>query len=116
MIRPPVLDIRRMSPMSSQFSSHGDIEQQGLPHDDTIPTSPVVMMASPSGPRPLLKSPNRPLPLPPGVILNPHQEYLAEQMEQLRNQIIELKKSPGPTQHIIMDDLQRQMIWLKSRL
>jgi len=119
MILPPVLDIRRTSPMNTQFLSSGDIEQQvGLPHEDitTIPTSPVVMMASPSGSRPLLKSPHRPLPLTPPVPLNPHQEDLMVQMQQIRSQMTELKKNAGPTQHIILDDLQKQLNWLKSQV
>jgi len=112
MVLPPVLDIRPISPMSSQFSSTEDIEYG--PHND-IPTSPIVMIASPSGPRPLLKLPNRPLPLPPAP-LRPHQEDILEQLEQIRSQIMDLQKHPGPTQHIILDDLQKQMIWLHSRI
>ena len=123
MIRPPILDIRPTSPMESEFfASSSDIEQQGLPqqddnnNNDILPaTSPVVMMASPSGPRPLLKSPHRPLPLPP-VPLEPDQEEIVAQLEQIRDKIIELEKNPGPTQHIILDDLQRQMNWLKSQI
>jgi len=154
MVRSPVLDIRRTSPIRMEFSSPeqqglphddiiptssvmmtspsgprpllkspyhrsrsfplpGDIEQQGLPHDDIIPTtSPVVMMASPTGTRPLPKSPYRPLPFPP---LKPHQQDMAVLMEQIRNKMTELEKNPGPTQHIILDDLQKQMNWLKSQ-
>lgn len=123
MILPPVLDISRMSPMNMEFHSPDDIEQQALPHDDTtiptspLPTSPIVIMASPSGPRPLLqpKSPHRPLPLPP-LPLKPRQKDIMEQMEQIRIKMIELEKNSGPTQHIIMDDLQKQMNWLKSQL
>jgi len=119
MIRPPVLDIRRTTPLNTEFFSPGDIEQQGLPHDDDdiVPTSesPVaVMMASPSGPRPLLKSPHLSIPLPP--LLKPHQEDIVAQMEQIRNKMIELEKNPGPAQHIILDDLQKQMNWLKSSI
>jgi len=119
MILPPVLDIRRTSPMNTQFLSSGDIEQQvGLPHEDitTISTSPVVMMASPSGSRPLLKSPHRPLPQTPPVPPVPLKPDLAAQMQQIRNQMTELKKNPGPTQHIILDDLQKQLNWLKSQV
>jgi len=125
MILPPVLDIRPISPI---FSTPGDIDierqqqqqqqqQQGsLPNDSSNPASPVVMIASPSGPRPLIKSSlTRPLPIPPGP-LNPHQRDLAEQMEQLRDKMMELRKSPGPTQHIMMDDLQKQMVWLESQM
>ena len=121
MILPPVLDIRRTSPISTQFLASGDIEQQlGSPHDDDIiiPTSPVVTMApsSPSGgSRPLLKSPIRPLPLPPPLPRKPHQEDLVVQMQHIRNQMTELEKNPGPTQHIILDDLQKQLNWLKSQ-
>jgi len=116
MILPPVLDIRRTSPMDTVFFPPYDIEQQqqqvGSPKTDNIPsTSPVVMMASSSG----LQSPNRPLPLVPPVPLNPHQEDKAAQMEQIRNQITELEKNSGPTQHIILDDLQKQLNWLKSQ-
>jgi len=119
MILPPVLDIRRTSPMNTDFDffSPGDIEQQqqGFFHDDIVPTSPVVMMASPSGSRPLLKSPHRSIPLPP-LLLKPHQEDIVAQMEQIRNKMTELEKNPGPTQHIILDDLQKQMNWFKSQL
>jgi hypothetical protein len=131
MVLPPVLDIHRTSPMNSQFfsSQEEDIEQQGreegLPHDDiitTIPTSPTVMMASSSGPRPLLKSSSS-SPLPPlhdrplpAVPPRSHQEDIADQMEQIRYRITELEKSPGPTQRIILDDLQEQMVWLKSQI
>jgi hypothetical protein len=38
------------------------------------------------------------------------------QMEQIRNQMTELEKNPGPTQHIILDDLQKQMDWFKSQI
>lgn len=76
MVLPPVLDIRPLSPMNTQFFSPEDIEQ-GLPHND-IPTSPIVF-ASPSGPKSTLRSPNRPL---PPVPLKPHQEDIGEQMEQ----------------------------------
>jgi len=118
MILPPVLDIRRTTPMDTEFYSPYDIEQQqqvvGIPHlniNDNIPsTSPVVTMASPRG----LQSPKRPLPLPP-VPLIPHQVDKAAQMEQIRNQIAELEKKPGPTQHIILEDLQIQLNWLKSQ-
>jgi hypothetical protein len=130
MVLPPVLDIHRTSPMNSQFfsSQEEDIEQQGreegLPHDDiittTIPTSPTVMMASsssPSGPRQSSSSPlplhDRPLPAVPP---RSHQEDIADQMEQIRYRITELEKSPGPTQHIILEDLQEQMVWLKSQI
>jgi len=119
MILPPVLDIHQTTPIDTDFFSSEDIEQQASPHDDSynnIPTSPVVMMASPSGPRPLLKSPHRPLPLPPSVPLNPHQKDMVAKMEQITNQIKELEKNPGPTQHIILDDLQKQLNWLESQL
>lgn len=131
MVLPPVLDIRRVSPMNTEFYSPDDIEQQALPHDDddddsdimiptsssSLPRSPIVIVASPSGPRPLLKpkSPHRPLPLPP-LPLKPHQKSVVGQMEQIRKKMIELEKNSGPTQHIIMDDLQKQMNWLKSQL
>jgi len=138
MILPPVLDIRRTSPMDAEFFSRApdDIEQQQVeyPHGDdnniNIPTSPVIMMASSSSSSPLkLKSPHRPLPLPPSVLppslIKPHQEKeddddddddMAVQMDQIRNQMTELEKNPGPTQHIILDDLQKQMNWFKSHI
>lgn len=78
MVLPPVLDIRPLSPMNTHFISPDDVEQ-GLPQDD-IPTSPIVF-ASPSGPKPLPKPVNRPLPIPP-VPLKPRQEDIVEQMEQ----------------------------------
>jgi len=118
MVLPPVLDIRQVSPI---FDS-GDIErqQQGqeqeLPHDDNnLSTSPVVMIASPTGRRPLIKSLNRPLPLPP-LPLKPEQKEIVDQMEQIRKQVTELEKDPGPTQHIILDDLQKQKNWLRSQM
>ena len=116
MILPPVLDIRRVSRMDSK--SHEDIEQQGeLPHDvNILPTSPIVITASPSRPRSLFKSLHRPLPVPPPVPLKPHQEDMVEQMEHIRNKMTELEKNPGPTQHIILGDLQKQMIWLESQM
>jgi len=108
MVLSPVLDIRRTTPINTEFFSHGDIEQQqGLPHDDIISTIPDVMMASP------LKSPQRPFPVP---LVKPHQEDRVLQMEQIRNKMTELEKNPGPTQHIILDDLQKQMNWLKSQI
>jgi hypothetical protein len=113
MVLPPVLDIRPISPMMTQFSTPEDIEQ-GIPHDD-IPTSPIAMIASPSGPRPLLKPLYRPLP-PLPMPLEPRQEDIVEQMEQLKHQMTELEKNPGPTQHIMMDDLQKQMIWLQNQI
>ena len=103
MVLPPILDIRPISPMNSEFPSCEDIEH-GLPHDE-IPTSPI-------GPRPL--------PSPP-VPLKPHQEdtvpvVVVDQIEQqIRNQMMKLEKNPGPTQHIILEDLQKQMAWLQSR-
>jgi len=116
MILPPVLDIRRISPMNTEYISPEDIEQQGeLPHDD-LPTSPIVIMTSRSGLGPSLKSPHRPLPLPPPVPLKPHQEDIVEHTKQLRHKMTELAKNPGPTQHIILDDLQKQMNWLESQM
>jgi len=116
MVLPPVLDIRRSSRMKTELFSPDDIEQQGLsPHN-------MMAQASPSGsPRPFHKSPLRPLPLPSSPIsvvvpLNPHQEEMVAQIEQIRNQMSELEKTnPGPAQHIILGDLQRQMNWLKSQ-
>jgi len=114
MIRPPVLDIRPISP-TLNLSVSNDIEH-GFSHDES-PTSPIVMIASPSGPRPLLKSFYRPLPLPPGSEpLKPRQEEIVEQMERVNNRIMELKRNPGPTQHIILDDMQKQMSWLQSQM
>jgi len=120
MILPPVLDIRRISPMNSEFSSPEDIEHQGgLPHDDNniLPTSPIVITAS--SPRSILRSPHRPLPPPPPpvpVIIKSHQEDMVDQMEQIRNKMAELEKNPGPTQHIILDDLQKHLNWLESQM
>ena len=115
MVLPPVLDIRPVSPTLNilPFLSTRDIEQ-GLPDDDA-PTSPVVMIASPSGPRPLLKSLHRPLPALPRP-LKPGQEEVVTQIEQLRNQMLELEKNAGPTQHIMLDDMQKRMSWLQSQL
>jgi len=114
MIRPPVLDIRPISP-TLNLSLSDDIEH-GLSHDES-PTSPIVMIASPSGPRPLLKPFYRPLPLPIGPEpLKPRQEEIVEQMEQVKNRIMALEKNPGPTQHIILDDMQKQMSWLQSQM
>ena len=120
MVLPPVLDIHRTSPMNSQFfsSQEEDIEQQGqqqeeegLPHDD-ITTLPIPTTSSPpSGPR-LPPFHDRPLPLPP----KSHQEIIEVQMEEIRYRIAEVERSPGPTQHIILDDLQKQMDWLKSQV
>jgi len=90
MVRPPVLDISRISPtgLNISESSHEDIER-GLPHE-VIPSSSVVMTTSPSEPRPEL--PSQPLPdLPPG---EPHREGQTEQG------MMELKNNPGPTKHI----------------
>jgi len=113
MIRPPVLDIRPISP-TLNLSLSDDIEH-GLSHDES-PTSPIVMIASPSGPRPLLKPFYRPLPLPGSEPLKPRQEEIVEQMERVNNRIMELEKNPGPTQHIILDDMQKQMNWLQSQM
>jgi len=110
MVLSPVLDIHPTSPISTEFFSPGDIEQQGLPYDG-IPTSPVVMMAS----RLSLKSPHRPISLPLPVPQNPRQEDKVAQMEQIRNKMRELERNPGPTQHIILDDLQKQLNWWKSQ-
>ena len=94
-----------------------------LPDSSTSPV--VVMMASPSGSRPLLKSSSphqhpshRLLPLPPQAVVlnaNPHQEDVVLQMEQIRNKMRELDKNPGPAQHIILDDLQKQLNWFESQ-
>jgi hypothetical protein len=113
MVLPPVLDIRPVSPLNiSPFRSAEDIEQ-GLPHDKA-PTSPVVMIASPSGPRPLLKPLHRPLPALPRP-LKPGQEEVVAQIEQLRNQMSELEKNAGPRQHIMLVDMQKRMSWLQSQ-
>ena len=139
MILPPVLDIRRISPLDPQYSSEEeDIERQGggrggLLHDDNIPTFPIVPIvttttSSPSGGggggfrKSLLKPFRRPLPVPPPppiVPLKPHQQEMVDQMEHIRNKVVELKKkeeNSGPTEHIILDDLQKQMIWLESQM
>jgi hypothetical protein len=134
MILPPVLDIRRTTPMTTEFLTPDDIERQqvGLsPHDDdsTTPTAAAASSSTSPGPRPLLfkSSKNRPLPLPPSVVtlpplppLPPQQEDLVVQMEQMRNKITELEKREGQggptTQHIILDDLQKQMNWFKSQI
>jgi len=116
MIRSPVLDIRPLPPTTdvSVPVPAEDIEQ-GVPHDEDTPTSPVVMIASPSGPRPLIKPIYRPLPTLPGS-LNPRQEKIAEQIEQVRVRIMEVEQNAGPTEHIILDDMQKQMSWLQSQL
>ena len=139
MILPPVLDIRRTTPMTSEFLTSDDIEQQQhvgrmLPHDDmmVIPiASPVIKMASPR--RSLLRSPNRPLPIPPLPPRSPppvvplpplpplpteqqREDEMVVQMEQIRNRMTELEKNPGPTEHIILDDLQKQMNWFKCQI
>ena len=103
MVRPAadsVIDIRSTSPAPV------DIEQ-GLPHDDE-PVSPVIMIASPSGPRPLLKPNYRALPVLPEP-LNGRQEDMVERMK-------ELEGNPGPTQHIMLDDMQKQINWLQSQM
>jgi hypothetical protein len=118
MIRPPILDIRRFSPMDSQFfsSQAEDIEHQGFRFDDSIPftTSPVqdeddtttnirvptitISPSSPSRPKPIVKFLHRPLPLPPdGVSLEeqPHHqdsEDVVEELEEIGNQITELER------------------------
>ena len=131
MILPPVLDIRRTTPLNAEFfsSPQGDIEHGLLPHDDTaVPgsssTSPVVLMVapSPSGSKPLLKSSSpqalRTLPLPPQAVVlnaNPQQEDVVLQMEHIRKRMRELEKNPGPAQHIILDDLQKQLNWFESQ-
>ena len=94
-----------------------------LPGSSTSPV--VVMMVSPGGSRPLLKSSSphphpsrRSLPLPPQAVVlnaNPHQEDVVLQMEQIRNKMRELDKNPGPAQHIILDDLQKQLNWFESQ-
>jgi hypothetical protein len=131
MVLPPVLDIRQITPLDTEFRSPYDIERQlgspGSPHKK----SPIVMMASsPLGPRPQLKSPSirRPLPLQPTVplqfpvplksppvTLKSHQEDMVAQMEMIRKRITELEKNPSPAQHIILDDLQKQLNWLESQ-
>lgn len=119
MILPPVLDIRRTTPLDAEFFSPYDIEQQ---RQQVVRSPPVVMMASssPSGLRPSLKSPIRPLPmeppLQPPMTRDSRQEEMMAQMEQIRNRITELEKNPGPTQRIILDDLQKQLNWLKSQI
>ena len=138
MILPPVLDIRRTTPMTAGFLTPDDIEQQ-QPHDDNndviVPriststsTSPVAVKRAATPPRfSILRSTSRPLPLPPlpsppPVVplppIPPQQQLddMVAQMEQIRNQMTELKKNPGPTQHIILDDLQKQMDWFKSQI
>lgn len=114
MVLPPVLNIHPISPtIDISLSSSPDDPEQGLPHE--APTSPIVMIASPSGPRPLLKPLYRPLP-PLPMPLKARQEEIVEQMEQVKKQMIELEKNPGPTQHIMMDDMQKQMTWLQSQI
>lgn len=103
-------DVNPASP--TQSSCPQDIEH-GSP-DDTDP-SEVVMIASPNGPRPLLKPKYRPLPLPPAP-LTQRQEAVVKQMEELRDQMMELEHNAGPTQHIILDDLQKQMRWLEGQV
>ena len=115
MVRPATLDINPVYPTISQSPSPLDVEQ-GLPHDDdTSSQSGVVMIASPSGPRPLIKPFYRSFPLPPWP-LNPRQEEIVEQMEKVKGQITKLEQNPGPTQHIMLDDMQKQMSWLRSQI
>jgi hypothetical protein len=114
MVRPANLDINPTYPTISQSPSPSDVEQ-GLTDDDTSSQSGVVMIASPSGPRPLIKPIYRSFPLPPRP-LNPRQEEIAEQIENVKGQITKLEQDPGPTQHIMLDDMQKQMSWLRSQI
>jgi len=113
MIRPTVPEIHSTSPTVSEYSTYStpDMMEEGLPQD-----IPPAMRASPIGPRPLIRPPylrDRPLPSAP---LTSRQETIVERMEQVRHQMMGLERSPGPTQHIILDDMQRQMSWLQAQL
>ena len=122
MILPPILDIRRTTPFNTEFFSPDDIEQQQQVRSPQADFLPVVTMASSSGgpsSRPLPKSPNRPLPIPPSVLSmprSPQQEDMIAQMEEMRNKMAELEKNPSPAQHIILDDMQKQLNWLNSQV
>lgn len=117
MIRPADANadaIMVIAPSISQpsFPLPPDVEQ-GLPHDTD--ESEVVMIASPNGPRPLIKPFFRPLPLPPGSLTD-RQDAIKKQMELLRNEMMELERNSGPTQHIMLDDMQKQVTWLQDQM
>lgn len=102
------------SPTISQSSSPPPFDiEQGSPHD-TDP-SEVVMIASANGLRPLFKPSSRPLPLPP-IPQTDRQEAISKRIERTRNQIMELERNAGPTQHIMLDDLRKQLSWLQDQL
>ncbi|KAF8804548.1 hypothetical protein BYT27DRAFT_7213730 [Phlegmacium glaucopus] len=107
MVRPTVPEIYSTSPTSSEYSTSTDMEQ-GLPQN-----IPPAMKATPIGPRPLFRPFFRPLPQAP---LTARQESIVERMEQVRHHMMALERNPGPTQHIILDDLQKQMSWLQDQL
>jgi len=100
------------TPTITQSSSppSPDVEQ-GLPHD-TSP-SEVVLITSPNGSAPLNKP--RPLPIPPSPLTD-RQQAIANRIEELRDRMTELERNAGPTQHIILDDMQKQMSWLQDQI
>jgi len=98
--------------LQPSFPLPPDVEQ-GLPHDTD--ESEVVMIASPNGPRPLIKPFLRPLPLPPGSLTD-RQDAITKQMELLKNEMMELERNAGPTQHIMLDDMQKQVTWLQDQM
>jgi len=117
MVRPANINVNAgVNPTSpttnTQPSCTQDIEH-GLP-ENTDP-SEVVMIASPNGPRPLLKLKYRPLPLPPAP-LTERQGAVVKRMEEVRDQMMELERNAGPTQHIMLDDMQKQMRWLEGQV
>jgi len=114
MVRPTVTNtdqnaaVNPVSVSPTQCSSHQDVEH-GLNQD----TDPFVMIASPNGPRPLRKPTYRPLPLPP---LTDRQDAIVKQIERVKDQITELEQNAGPTQHIMLDDMQKQITWLQDQV
>lgn len=96
-----------------------DVEQ-GLPSSVPRPLPSGHVVPSPRGPRPSIKRTQHitiitsPItPLEPAPLRTRRQQEIADRIRMLRGQIVQLRDQPD-TGHVL-DDMQRQMVWLKNQ-
>lgn len=96
-----------------------DVEQ-GLPSPVPRPLASGHVVPPPKGPRPSIKRTEHitivtsPLPrLEPAPRRTRRQKEIAERIAMLREQMVQMRDQPDMGH--VLDDLQRQMVWLRSQ-
>jgi hypothetical protein len=100
--------------------THPEDVEQGLPSAVPRPLASGHVVPSPRGPRPSIKRTEHittvtsPLPtLEPAPKRTRRQQQIADRILMLRGQIVQMRDQPD-TCHVL-DDMQRQMVWLRSQ-